>query len=183
VGDADESVDSFFHRRLGSQVSDNLVSAFIHGVYAGDATALSIKAIFPSLSKMERDHGSVLIGSFRTKGSTDERVQVEELKGKFDADVKHRLERSSVWSLQGGLETFAKALHDALESSPNVDILKGTRATAIVAEHDHVKVRILVHRGSRVFRIDEDPIPRSPPRQASISNHLTTSSQRSPRAN
>lgn len=41
----DESIHSFISRRLGVHVAENLVSAMVHGIYAGDIKKLSIKVL------------------------------------------------------------------------------------------------------------------------------------------
>jgi oxygen-dependent protoporphyrinogen oxidase len=62
---AEESVESFFTRRLGPQLARRVVAAFISGIYAGDARSLSIQAAFPGLAALERDHGGILKGAFK----------------------------------------------------------------------------------------------------------------------
>jgi protoporphyrinogen/coproporphyrinogen III oxidase len=56
----DETVASFFGRRLGNEVRDGALDALIGGIHAGDPTALSMRAVFPSLLKGEREHGSLV---------------------------------------------------------------------------------------------------------------------------
>src|SRR5262249_45655067 len=61
----EESVYSFFARRLGAQLATRLVAPFISGIYAGDSRSLSIQAAFPGLAALERDHGSIIKGAFK----------------------------------------------------------------------------------------------------------------------
>jgi oxygen-dependent protoporphyrinogen oxidase len=61
--EAEATIEAFITRRLGREVHDVLVSAFISGVYAGDTSRLSAEAVFPKLVEMERDHGSLLRGA------------------------------------------------------------------------------------------------------------------------
>ena len=61
----EESVDSFFARRLGPQLARRVVAPFISGIYAGDAGSLSIQAAFPGLAALERDHGGIIKGAFK----------------------------------------------------------------------------------------------------------------------
>ncbi|KAJ1974809.1 oxygen-dependent protoporphyrinogen oxidase [Dimargaris xerosporica] len=65
----DESIYSFVSRRLGPAVADNLVSAMIHGIYAGDIRTLSVDATMRRLKDLERCHGSI------TKGMMAQTVQ------------------------------------------------------------------------------------------------------------
>eukprot|EP00667_Euglena_gracilis_P009202 EG_transcript_9328 len=57
----DESVFAFAERRFGPGLA-TLLSAVLTGIYAGDATQLSVRAVFPFLAEMEDRFGSVLLG-------------------------------------------------------------------------------------------------------------------------
>lgn len=67
-----ESVADFFARRLGSEVVERAVDPFISGIYAGDATRLSIESAFPKMFQMERQHGSLFWGAIRQKSERAE---------------------------------------------------------------------------------------------------------------
>ena len=58
----DESVAAFFSRRFGKAIFEQLIQPLMGGIYGGDATRLSITAIFPQLRALEKAHGSVLNG-------------------------------------------------------------------------------------------------------------------------
>lgn len=60
--DHDESVAKFFRRHFGREAVDYAVAAMVSGIYAGNAEKLSAKHSFPSLWKMEAEHGSLLKG-------------------------------------------------------------------------------------------------------------------------
>jgi oxygen-dependent protoporphyrinogen oxidase len=59
---ADESVDAFAVRRAGREVADVFADALVTGIHAGDPRLLSIRAAFPRVAQLEREHGSVLRG-------------------------------------------------------------------------------------------------------------------------
>ncbi len=59
-GDNDESIADFVTRRLGEQVTDRLAGPLLGGVFAGDASKLSIRATFPQFVEAERAHGSLI---------------------------------------------------------------------------------------------------------------------------
>lgn len=63
----DESIGSFLERRIGKEAVNYLVDPVFSGIYAGDIYSMSIKTILPELYKMERDHGSLLMGALRAK--------------------------------------------------------------------------------------------------------------------
>jgi oxygen-dependent protoporphyrinogen oxidase len=56
----DESVYDFLARRFGVRAAEALASALVMGIYAGDPRVLSLQACFPTLSRWEHDHGSIL---------------------------------------------------------------------------------------------------------------------------
>lgn len=63
----DESVAEFFKRRLGREIVERAADPFIAGIYAGNPGNLSIRAAFPRLYELEKQYGSLLIGSLRSK--------------------------------------------------------------------------------------------------------------------
>jgi oxygen-dependent protoporphyrinogen oxidase len=62
-----ESVADFFERRLGREIVERAADPFIAGIYAGNPENLSVKSAFPRLYELERDYGSLLVGSLRSK--------------------------------------------------------------------------------------------------------------------
>jgi oxygen-dependent protoporphyrinogen oxidase len=63
--EADESIGEFFTRRLGEEVTDTLIGPMLGGIYAGDASELSIRATFPQFVEHEKNYGS-LVRAMRT---------------------------------------------------------------------------------------------------------------------
>ena len=61
-GDDDESIADFAARRLGREAADRLVAPLLGGISAGDASEMSVRAGFPQLVAMEREHGSLVRG-------------------------------------------------------------------------------------------------------------------------
>jgi protoporphyrinogen/coproporphyrinogen III oxidase len=55
----DETVREFASRRLGSEAADVLIDAMVSGVFAGEASRLSLRACFPSMWEMETRHGGL----------------------------------------------------------------------------------------------------------------------------
>jgi protoporphyrinogen/coproporphyrinogen III oxidase len=56
----DESIDAFVSRRLGTDVADRVVSPLLGGIFAGDASSLSVRACVPQLVEAEQKHGSLI---------------------------------------------------------------------------------------------------------------------------
>jgi oxygen-dependent protoporphyrinogen oxidase len=65
--DGDETVSDFVVRRLGREFLDYAVDPFVAGVYAGDPARLSVRHAFPSLERLEQDHGSLILGAIRRR--------------------------------------------------------------------------------------------------------------------
>ena len=55
----DESVADMTRRHFGQETVDRLVSPLLSGVYGGDATQLSVRAVLPRMVQMEQQHGSL----------------------------------------------------------------------------------------------------------------------------
>jgi oxygen-dependent protoporphyrinogen oxidase len=89
----DESVHSFAERHIGREAAETLVGAVVRGVFAGDATRLSLEAAFPLMRDMERQHRSLAVAMVRGKRSPGGRT---------------------LWSFRGGMEHLVGALRDAL---------------------------------------------------------------------
>ncbi|MEM9291908.1 MAG: protoporphyrinogen oxidase [Acidobacteriota bacterium] len=60
--DPQESVASFFDRRLGPQVRHRIGDAMVTGIYAGDPEELAIGAAFPKIHQLEKEAGSLIRG-------------------------------------------------------------------------------------------------------------------------
>jgi protoporphyrinogen/coproporphyrinogen III oxidase len=59
AADHDESVATFVERHYGSEMVDRLADPLLAGVYGGEASSLSVRAVLPRFAEMERTHGSL----------------------------------------------------------------------------------------------------------------------------
>ena len=100
--DADESIDAFARRRAGREVAETLADAFVTGIHAGDPALLSVRAAFPRLAAMEREHGSV------TKGFAAARRKRRGI-GRPAARM---------WSFREGLSLLIETLRGRLRTPP-----------------------------------------------------------------
>ncbi len=62
-----ESVAQFFERRLGREIVERAADPFIAGIYAGNPANLSVRAAFPRLYQLEKEYGSLFVGSIFSK--------------------------------------------------------------------------------------------------------------------
>ena len=137
----DESVGEFMRRRFGPAIADNLLSAFFHGIYAGDIYKLSARTLLPALWYTEtRDpEGNGVLtefGDLFMKGRT--LMSLKRLQNQWTnigepiangidaARVGGSLSGASMYTFVNGLATLPEALHDALARNPNVTIKTST---------------------------------------------------------
>lgn len=99
-----ESVAEFFERRLGKEIAERAADPFIAGIYAGNPENLSIRAAFPRLYELEKDYGSLLIGSLRSKTE------------KADKDFPR------TFSFKKGVQTLTDKLAEKLSDSVKTNI-------------------------------------------------------------
>jgi oxygen-dependent protoporphyrinogen oxidase len=103
--DGDESLGSFFRRRLGKEAFERLVEPLMAGIYAGDADRMSLRATFPRFLELEKTHGGLIKGVLAARrASSGSRAQPA--KG-----------TTAFVTLQGGLSTMIDALRDRIERS------------------------------------------------------------------
>jgi protoporphyrinogen/coproporphyrinogen III oxidase len=77
---ADESIASFVRRRFGREAVTWLAEPLLAGIHRGDASRLSMRALFPSLLDAEQRHGSV-IRALSRKPATGRRAGSMTLRG------------------------------------------------------------------------------------------------------
>jgi oxygen-dependent protoporphyrinogen oxidase len=85
----DETVHAFAARHVGEEAASTLIGTVVRGVFAGDATKLSLDASFPVMREMERKHRSLVLAMIQGKRSPGGRT---------------------LWSLTGGMESMVRAL-------------------------------------------------------------------------
>lgn len=57
--ESDESVAALVERHYGTEMVDRLADPLLSGVYGGDASQLSVRAVLPRFAEMEAKHGSL----------------------------------------------------------------------------------------------------------------------------
>jgi len=60
--DPDETLAEFGTRRLGREAFERLIDPMASGVFAGDATKMSVKSCFPRMQEVEAEDGSLIRG-------------------------------------------------------------------------------------------------------------------------
>ena len=111
----EESIGAFFTRRLGREAYDRVVEPLLAGIHAGDATTLSLPALFPRFAAMEHDHGGLVRAALAGRRNHG---------GPPPTADGH----SPFVSLQGGMAELIEALV-AILSSTGATLQGGTRVT------------------------------------------------------
>lgn len=129
----DESIGSFLARRFGSALTDNVVSAVFHGIYAGDIYKLSARAIVPSLWAIERRSNSIIKGLLEQASGGMQPIATSDLdmmrtlrSQPVMSDKLEVVKKSSVFTFKGGIGELAHSLESKLDESDNVLILENT---------------------------------------------------------
>ncbi|KAL8907045.1 MAG: hypothetical protein Q9207_001657 [Kuettlingeria erythrocarpa] len=121
----DESIGSFISRRLRPELADNIVSALIHGIYAGDIYQLSIRSVFPFLFHAEKIRGSIAVAIFeglRLRWPQDVSLEAQWAKSPPVSEKMQAIRESSVFTFRRGIGQLATELETKLREFPNVDI-------------------------------------------------------------
>jgi oxygen-dependent protoporphyrinogen oxidase len=63
----DESIHDFAARRIGREAATVMVGSMVSGIFAGDASQLSLKACFPRMWELEHAHGSLVRALLATR--------------------------------------------------------------------------------------------------------------------
>lgn len=102
----DETIHSFFSRRMCSEIADTLTDPLTLGIYAGDSRRLSIRSCFPDLYQSEREHSGILRGLFHRNKNRQAN----------QSPFIRKMQKSPLYSFKDGMETLPKALYKQLES-------------------------------------------------------------------
>ncbi|KAF2232809.1 protoporphyrinogen oxidase [Viridothelium virens] len=141
----DESVGSFISRRLSKAVANNLLSAMMHGIYAGDVWKLSIKSIFPQLWELEGRFGSVAGGLLYLWSRDGRLVKMQDVKAmagvlqssSLNPELLASFRSSSVYTFKNGISQLIDRLAETLRQNPNVTIKTDTKIRAIRQDAQH----------------------------------------------
>ena len=139
----DESVGSFFTRRLSSKIVDNLISAVLHGIYAGDVYQLGMRMIMPQVWNNELQYGSIMAGFQKsgqfTRLSEFDWATLRDLEEDVEPNSAttnklREVEKSSVFTFRQGLGELSDRLEAHLSGNPMVKIRRETLVTDLRLE-------------------------------------------------
>ncbi|KAF9972767.1 hypothetical protein BGZ73_004045 [Actinomortierella ambigua] len=163
----DESIEAFVTRRFGRGISDDLVSAMVHGIFAGDASKLSVRSTFGMLFHTEREYRSIVLGMIRG-GSVAETAWDQALKERILAkmpDLKDFVAKTSIYSFQDGMQTLSDALERQLLATGRVKIHKGAKVDHL--DFDLIKRSVSISIPHQPLLEADTVVAAIPPRQLS----------------
>lgn len=102
----DESIHRFVERRFGAEIADLFFDPLISGIYAGDIKQLSIQSCFPSLQALERNHRSLILGSFKKRAQR-----------KAASPFVEHARRQGLFTLRCGVQSLVDALVNRLSDN------------------------------------------------------------------
>ncbi|KXS95515.1 hypothetical protein AC578_4626 [Pseudocercospora eumusae] len=150
----DESIGSFFSRRLSKTMVDRLLSAVIHGIYAGDVWKLSARSLFPSAFRDEALHGSILYGMIKARANGIEMTKreadfLQDMKGfAWDPLLKATLKDTSVFTFKDGISMLPEAIYAWLFGSGRVEFKTGTHIDKIAQAEGNTGIVVTHGQGA-----------------------------------
>jgi protoporphyrinogen/coproporphyrinogen III oxidase len=150
----DESVGDFVTRRFGRHVADNLVSALLHGIYAGDLYKLSAKTILPLFWHLEKISEVGIVGELvEQMWSGESLLPYDDIEFTLQSDqaislpeapvnaLAEKLEGSSVYTFKKGLAQLAEKIESGLRGNSNVEIRNITASVAYDAKTSSFNIK------------------------------------------
>ena len=144
----DESVGDFLSRRFSKAMVDRIVSAILHGIYAGNVWELSAKSIFPMLWRHEIRWRSVIRGMIKSQVEVLEIPKAEAIyiqamkKIQWEPLLKATLKDNSVFTFRDGLGMLSDALARSLFTSGKVDIRTSAPVESISLSKDNSGIAV-----------------------------------------
>ncbi|KFY94105.1 hypothetical protein V498_04064 [Pseudogymnoascus sp. VKM F-4517 (FW-2822)] len=141
----DESIGGFVKRRGGGskKLVDNVLSAVVHGIFAGDVNQLSVRSLMPRMWEAEGKYGSLTEAMMRT---TPEMYGAGSLHKSGAALVGQELGRKAreagIYTFMNGMQTLPDALAKVVRGAGNADIRMATSASKISRSEDGKTVQI-----------------------------------------
>lgn len=146
----DESVEAFGRRRLGDEIAEGLLDAFVTGIHAGDPGLLSLPAAFPRLARLEREHGGILKGMAAT--ARERRASGAPRP------------TGQMWSLDSGLGGLIDSVESRLSEAP----IKGIRIRSIEPPSHPGQNWTVRGTGKETWKADAVALTCPAPEQAAI---------------
>ena len=124
----DETIHSFFSRRIGPLWTENFIDPMVSGIYAGDINRLSLKSCFPLFDEWEKKHGGLLRGALSHRSLSKEET----------SPFIQKMRDTSLFSFREGMETLPRALTSHLKEN----LLLGESISQLTFSNEKVMVEL-----------------------------------------
>lgn len=181
----DESCGEFFSRRLSKDIVDRVLSAVLHGIYAGDAWQLSAKSLFPQQWRDEATEGGLFKGMLKSMAdgfevTNREAKYLKEMKAyNWDPLLKMTLKDTAVFTFKDGMGMLTDGLARHLLKNGNVTIRTSTAIAALSPAGNQSAVNVQV-KGSEKTELYTHAISALPPKQLNLINSASLDRTGSP---
>ena len=138
----DESIHDFITRRFGPDIAHYGVDALCRGIFAGDCRKLSLKACFPMLYNMEKDHGGIIKGSLLSSLKKGGSSQAKSKAETCDLIKKAVEERWVSYTFRQGCQQLPDRMLEVLDSSSNVEIHTNTPCSSLSFRDNKAEVNV-----------------------------------------
>ncbi|KFY02867.1 hypothetical protein O988_01866 [Pseudogymnoascus sp. VKM F-3808] len=144
----DESIAEFVKRRSGGNKKpvENIISAVLHGIYAGDVNQLSARSLMSELWAWEGEYGSLtqgMVRSRRARGGGPPQPPQPYADGAVSQELGERANNASIYTFQnGGMQAFPDALERVIREQKNAVIKTETRVSGIARSEDGKSIQI-----------------------------------------
>lgn len=152
----DESVGDFLSRRFSPELADNIASAVMHGIYAGDIYNLSARTLLPHLWFLETrdpDSSSLIMESLdlflkrkQSKAYEDVKFRnmnpIDQSIGASTNFVMRGFKNASIISWSEGMGYMVRKLTEKLEKETRVTVKTGSGVEALSFDKDRRKVLV-----------------------------------------
>lgn len=127
----DESVHAFLARHFGRELADRFAQPLVVGITGGDATRLSVDALFPQFRAMERRHGSLLRSLMRQSRAAKAATSTHR-DGPSATPPAPKAPPARLTSfVNGGMGRLTQGLAEALAALPNAELRLGARVASL----------------------------------------------------
>ena len=150
----DESVGEFFSRRLNRNLVDRILSAVVHGIYAGDVWQLSAKSLFPRPWRDEVEAGSIIRGMIKGRADGievtkhDAAYLIEMKSYLFEPLLTETVKNAVAFTFKDGLGTITEKLARYLTQIGTVEFKTATPVEAIAPSEDKSEM-LVTAKGSQ----------------------------------
>ncbi|CEJ60749.1 hypothetical protein PMG11_09311 [Penicillium brasilianum] len=138
--DKDESIAQFITRRFNHKVADNLVSAVMHGIYAGDIDQMSAQTILGGIRNLE--DGGVLNSLFvnallgKKTRSMDDFLAIDAITKTPESvnrteHIFRVVKKASTFTFKRGTQQLVEGLIDSLRASKKVNVVINSNITSM----------------------------------------------------